>query len=65
MSTYYGCDACKHFHDPSKPDDDATCDAFPDGDGIPFAIISGRHIHNEPFPGDHGIMFERIEKEQS
>jgi hypothetical protein len=37
-----------------------TCAAFPDG--IPDEIYSGRDKHTSPFPGDHGIRFERAEE---
>lgn len=37
-----------------------TCDAFPNG--IPEDIfITGKHNHTEPFEGDNGIRFEKIE----
>ncbi len=36
-----------------------VCKAFPDGDGIPFEIAYGDNKHTEPFPGDHGIQYER------
>lgn len=35
----------------------ATCDAFPDG--IPSEIFRGEFIHNKPYPGDNGILYER------
>lgn len=34
-----------------------VCEAYPDG--IPAAIWEGRNDHTKPFPGDHGIRFER------
>ena len=56
------CASCQHFHRDRR--DGTFCDAFPDGDGIPQAIIIGDHDHREPYPGDHGIRFEPIEGEE-
>lgn len=47
------CPDCLHKH-LSR----ATCDAFPDG--IPDAILRGRHQHRTPVAGDHGIQFEPL-----
>lgn len=33
------------------------CRAFPDG--IPMEIQLGENQHREPYPGDHGIQYER------
>jgi hypothetical protein len=49
------CGECKHLHDPD-PDGTYHCDAFPDG--IPDVILDDEHDHTEPYPGDHGILFE-------
>lgn len=50
------CYECKHFHEDSGMP--YTCDAFPDGDGIPDEILVKGNPHTEPFPGDNGIRFE-------
>ena len=58
---------CKHFKgiiDDSGPDEfevneRLVCDAFPDG--IPAAIAYGENPHTTPYPGDHGIRFERAD----
>jgi hypothetical protein len=35
-----------------------TCNAYPDGKGIPDAILFNKHDHKQPYAGDHGIHFE-------
>jgi hypothetical protein len=45
------CLACKH------KTGNLQCEAFPDL--IPAEIHTGRFDHREPFPGDHGIRYER------
>ncbi|MFO7776003.1 MAG: hypothetical protein R6W89_09420 [Candidatus Hydrogenedentota bacterium] len=34
-----------------------VCKAFPDG--IPHEIAYGDNEHLTPFPGDHGILYEK------
>jgi hypothetical protein len=56
------CVYCRHH----RPDPDpGYCAAFPDGDGIPDAILWGDNPHFDPFPGDHGIQFEPADEESA
>jgi len=48
-----GCLDCKHLTDLVE----STCEAFPKG--IPFEILQDRVRHDTPYPGDHGIHFEK------
>lgn len=61
------CFDCRHFRVAKAPDPTVplTCDAFPDGAGIPHAILLARHDHREPFPGDRGIRFEPIDSDRT
>jgi hypothetical protein len=36
-----------------------VCDAFPDG--IPDAIQKGESMHREPYLGDHGLQYLKME----
>lgn len=56
MSTSGQCIGCKHYTMMS------TCEAFPNK--IPYEIISGHFIHTEPYPGDHGIMYDPIDPDE-
>jgi hypothetical protein len=49
------CPDCRHLRDATA----WACDAFPAG--IPAAILTNRHDHTKPYPGDHGIRFEPID----
>ena len=49
------CEPCKHFRS-KQPG--GFCSAFPDGEGIPLAILDIEVDHRLPYPGDHGIRWE-------
>lgn len=54
------CGICRHFKGWKKKDGWARgieyCEAFPDG--IPDDIWEEKVSHDEPYPGDNGIVFE-------
>jgi hypothetical protein len=50
------CATCVHFHPENMLN--TTCNAFPEGEGIPWSIILGEHDHRLPFEGDQGIRYE-------
>lgn len=59
------CAFCIHYEPDRKPQDGeqrllarGCCAAFPNG--IPEAIVEGRHDHRLPYPGDHGVRLELI-----
>lgn len=54
---YSPCMHCKNF----VPDViNVHCKAFPENN-IPNEIFSGKNLHKEPYPGDHGIRFEFLD----
>ncbi len=72
------CLYCKHLHCDAEgriAGAEPTCDAFPES--IPKEIIFGKedpdslldtHIlvsHREPYPGDHGILYEPQDPENN
>jgi hypothetical protein len=56
---------CKHYIGVYQPDgtemtEHNICKAFPKGTrGIPDEIAYGENLHISPFPGDHGIIYEK------
>ena len=50
------CLFCRHYTQDEELGP-AACAAFPKG--IPDAIFLGGNPHKEPYPGDHGIQYER------
>lgn len=57
------CSRCQHFDAMSPLGKKKVCKAFPDG--IPGEIWLGENDHTKPFPGDKGIMFAPINKQDS
>ena len=49
------CFDCKHFK--GLIQNQKRCSAFPDG--IPDEIFKNSIQHNQPYPGDNGIRFEK------
>jgi len=51
------CLDCKHFYFNLDNEPHYCCDAFPKG--IPKEIYIQAGDHTKPWPGDHGIQFEK------
>lgn len=51
------CTLCKHFHDESSRAH-RTCAAFPDG--IPYTILIGAVLHDDPIDGDRGLQYQPL-----
>jgi len=63
------CEDCKHFvgyiahpDDPLGVDILPVCEAYPKG--VPSTLARDEVRHDEPFPGDNGILFEPSELEK-
>lgn len=54
------CLDCKHFM--GIKGIGLFCKAFPDGSGIPLAILDSTCVHTIPYPGDRGIRFELLDR---
>lgn len=50
------CTYCQHYN--IEDVENHTCIAFPDG--IPRDIWLGKNDHTKPYPGDNGILFEKV-----
>lgn len=50
------CVNCRHLHPSAAPRLGWTCDAFPGG--VPLEIALGEVVHDKPYPGDNGILYE-------
>jgi len=58
------CLDCAYYGGPSKLYVlGLTCKAYPDG--IPETILTGKHDHANPLPGDHGIQFKEQDEAHS
>lgn len=44
------CNSCKHYIKTR------SCKAF---DRIPSDILTGRHDHRKPYPGDGGVLYDK------
>jgi len=61
LVAFSSCLLCKHFYNDIKEKN--ACKAFKKG--IPDIIFLGENDHKKPYPGDNGIRFEPIEKEDA
>lgn len=51
------CNKCKNYH--RNLSGNVSCKAFPER--IPDDILSNKHDHHTPYPGDNGILFEAVD----
>jgi hypothetical protein len=54
--TFPQCFGCRHYIG-RRINGGYQCSAFRD-QPIPTQILTNEHDHRDPFPGDHGILFE-------
>lgn len=59
MVRFSQCVECKHYLGEKENGTD-YCKAFPEG--IPSDVFWSKIIHDKPIEGDHGILYEKIEK---
>lgn len=55
----FACRRCRHLRSVRH----MTCDAFPDG--IAWLVLSGQHRHRTPLPGDHGVQFAPLPRDDA
>ena len=53
------CPNCKYLIGTNKH---LVCEAFTNG--IPEKILTGEHDHTEPYEGDGGILFQKIQEDE-
>jgi len=64
MEKISNCWTCKHLFSALFGLPPIFCRAYPDGDGIPFSVISGKFSHNHLFGDEKEKVFYEQEKER-
>jgi hypothetical protein len=60
------CVYCTRLHNEATPGRwGLFCDAFPDGNGIPEAVLRAQVDHRQPLQGDHELQFQPRDAEAS
>jgi hypothetical protein len=57
MTSLSQCSDCAHVVNGKLPGAGMYCEAFPQG--IPTSIVLNEVSHKKPYPGDHGIQWEK------